>query len=63
MGTVVSVLKQGRVVGRLEPEDLRGKSPDDLQATIVGMMFGEEARSLSEVAEMKQLSRLAAGEA
>jgi len=58
IGDRISVLKQGRVVGRLEPEDLRGKSPDDLQATIVGMMFGEEARSLSEVAEVKQLSRL-----
>lgn len=58
IGDRVSVLKQGRVVGRLEPEDLHSKSPDELQSTIVGMMFGEEARSLSEVAEVKQLSRL-----
>ena len=58
IGDRISVLKQGLVVGRLEPEGLRGKSPDELQSTIVGMMFGEEARSLSEVAEVKQLSRL-----
>jgi ABC-type uncharacterized transport system ATPase subunit len=58
IGDRVSVLKQGRVVGRLEPSDLHSKSADELQATIVGMMFGEEARSLSEVAEIKQLSRL-----
>jgi ABC-type uncharacterized transport system ATPase subunit len=58
IGDRVSVLRQGRVVGRLEPEDLHSKSTDELQATIVGMMFGEEARSLSEVAEVKQLSRL-----
>jgi len=58
IGDRVSVLKQGCVVGRLEPEDLHSKSADELQATIVGMMFGEEARSLSEVAEIKQMSRL-----
>ena len=58
IGDRVSVLKQGRVVGRLEPEDLHSRSADELQETIVGMMFGEEARSLSEVAEIKQLSRL-----
>jgi general nucleoside transport system ATP-binding protein len=58
IGDRVSVLKQGRVVGRLESTDLHSKSPDELQSTIVGMMFGEEARSLSEVAEIKQLSRL-----
>ena len=58
IGDRVTVLKQGRVVGRLEPQDLRSKSEDELQATIVGMMFGEEARVLSEVAEVKQLSRL-----
>jgi general nucleoside transport system ATP-binding protein len=58
IGDRVSVLKQGRVVGRLGPEDLRSKSEDELQAAIVGMMFGEEARALSEVAEVKQLSRL-----
>ncbi len=58
IGDRVSVLKQGRVVGRLEPEDLRSKSADELQTTIVAMMFGEEARALSEVAEIKQLSRL-----
>jgi simple sugar transport system ATP-binding protein len=58
IGDRVSVLKQGRLVGRLGPEDLRSKSPDELQTVIVGMMFGEEARILSEVAEVKQLSRL-----
>jgi general nucleoside transport system ATP-binding protein len=58
IGDRVSVLKQGRVVGRLEPEDLHSKSADELQAGIVAMMFGEDARDLSEVAEVKQLSRL-----
>ncbi|HLA81878.1 MAG TPA: ATP-binding cassette domain-containing protein, partial [Thermoleophilia bacterium] len=58
IGNRVSVLKQGRVVGRLEPEDLHSTSPDELQARIVSMMFGEEAGALSEVAEVKQISRL-----
>lgn len=42
MGDRVTVLKQGRVVGRIEPDQLRGRSHDELQAVIVGMMFGGE---------------------
>src|SRR4051794_7144282 len=44
IGDRVSILKQGRLVGALAPEELRGRSVDELQARVVALMFGEEAR-------------------
>jgi general nucleoside transport system ATP-binding protein len=43
MGDRITVLKQGRVAGRLAPEEIAGRSDADLQEVIVGMMFGEQA--------------------
>jgi general nucleoside transport system ATP-binding protein len=54
MGDRVTVLKGGRVVGALEPEDLAGRSDDELQAAIVAMMFGEAARAAPEVVELQE---------
>ena len=44
MGDRVSVLRLGRVVGRLGPEELRALGDEELQARIVTMMFGEETK-------------------
>src|SRR4051794_27062095 len=44
IGDRVSILKQGRLVGALAPEELRGRSLDELQARVVALMFGDEAR-------------------
>jgi simple sugar transport system ATP-binding protein len=44
IGDRVTILKQGRVVGSLAPAELRGRSVDELQARVVALMFGEEAR-------------------
>jgi simple sugar transport system ATP-binding protein len=44
MGDRVSVLRLGRVVGRLGPEELKALGDDELQARIVTMMFGEETK-------------------
>lgn len=54
MGDRVTVLKQGRVVGRLEPSELTGRSHDELQAVIVGMMFGEQITPAPELVELQE---------
>lgn len=54
MGTRVTVLKQGRVVGYLSPEDLRGRSHEDLQAAIVTLMFGEQTAPPPELVELQE---------
>ncbi len=53
IGDRITILKQGRVVGALEPAELAGVSPADLQRRIVAIMFGEAAGSLSDVAELR----------
>ena len=53
MGDRVTVLKQGRVAGRLAPEDLGGRTHDELQAVIVEMMFGEQAAPEPELVELQ----------
>jgi len=52
MADRVSVLKQGRLVGAIEPEELRAASAGELQDRIVALMFGEEGRQEAEVAEL-----------
>src|SRR5262249_31437509 len=47
------VLGRGRVVGALAPADLGGRREEDLQAAIVGMMFGEGGGPTAEVVELQ----------
>jgi len=54
MGDRVTVLKQGRVVGRLAPQELAGRSHQELQDVIVGMMFGEQAAPAPELVELQE---------
>jgi len=54
IGDRVSVLKQGRVVGSLGPEDLRGVTPHALQARIVHIMFGDEGSPMTGIAELRE---------
>ena len=53
IGDRIAILKQGRVVGALEPAELAAASPADIQRRIVSMMFGEAAGTLSAVAELR----------
>ena len=53
LGDRVTVLRAGRVVGLLAPEDLRGRSEQELSARIVEMMFGEEASELADAVEVE----------
>ena len=43
IGDRVTILKGGRVVGSLGEDVLRSRTPEELQAEIVKIMFGEEA--------------------
>jgi general nucleoside transport system ATP-binding protein len=53
IGDRVSILKGGRVVGALDREALQSHTHEQLQRTIVEIMFGEEAETLAGVAELQ----------
>jgi ABC-type uncharacterized transport system ATPase subunit len=52
LGDRVSILRQGRVVGSIDPEQMRTTSHDVLRDQIIQIMFGEEAREVSDIAEL-----------
>jgi simple sugar transport system ATP-binding protein len=54
LGDRVSILRQGRVVGSLDPERMRTTSHEVLRAEIIQIMFGEEAREIADVAELQE---------
>jgi general nucleoside transport system ATP-binding protein len=54
LGDRISVLKQGRLVGAVDPEMLGSRDPVDLQSMIVALMFGEESKAVAEVAELQE---------
>jgi len=49
----ITVLRRGRAVGMLSSQELRASTPEALQATIVRLMFGEEAPELEAAAELQ----------
>jgi ABC-type uncharacterized transport system ATPase subunit len=53
LGDRVTVLRAGRKVGSLAPEDLHGHSESELSARIVEMMFGEQAPELADAVEVE----------
>jgi simple sugar transport system ATP-binding protein len=54
VGDRVAVLKQGRVVGRLDPADLAEIAPHELQQRIVTMMFGDSTAAGADIAELRE---------
>jgi ABC-type uncharacterized transport system ATPase subunit len=52
MGDRVSVLSQGRLVGAIEPGELRSASHEELQERIIALMFGSRARQVADVPEL-----------
>jgi ABC-type uncharacterized transport system ATPase subunit len=54
LGDRVSILRQGRVVGSLDPGRVRSSSPDELRDEIIQIMFGEEAQQLSDAPELQE---------
>lgn len=53
VGDRITVLRRGRVVGELGSDVVHGRARNDLQADIVGLMFGAEAATLANVAEVR----------
>ena len=58
IGDRVAILKQGRVVGRLDPGDLAAMTPDEVQRRIVAVMFSTTAPAsgVAEIAELRPAS-------
>ena len=59
IGDRVAILKQGKVVGRLDPADLAAMTPDEIQSRIVAAMFGSSAApDVADIAELRPTSGL-----
>jgi simple sugar transport system ATP-binding protein len=54
LGDAISILRQGRLVGEISEGELATRSHSELRAEIVRIMFGEEARTVGEVAELRE---------
>ncbi|HZR93447.1 MAG TPA: ABC transporter ATP-binding protein [Gaiellaceae bacterium] len=54
LGDRITVLRQGRIAGTLEGKTLRAAPAEELRAAIVGLMFGEEAPVVTDVAELRE---------
>jgi len=54
VGDRVSVLRQGRLVGSIEPEELRSSTPEELHDRIVTLMFRGGKEQAAEVAELHE---------
>lgn len=61
LGDRISILRQGRLAGKIDGQTLRSTPPDEVRAEIVRIMFGEEARAVADVAELRE--ELVEGEA
>ena len=54
LGDFISILRQGRLAGTIDRRALREKTTSELRAEIVRIMFGEEARAVADVAELRE---------
>ena len=61
LGDRISILRQGRLAATIDGPTLRSTPLEDLRAEIVRIMFGEEARAVADVAELRE--ELVKGEA
>jgi general nucleoside transport system ATP-binding protein len=63
LGDEISILRHGRLAGKLDPGALRSQGHEELRAEIVRIMFGDEARSVAGVAELQEELQLVEGSA
>jgi len=54
LGDFISILRQGRLAGTIDRQALQAKPAEELRAEIVRIMFGEEARTVADVAELRE---------
>jgi general nucleoside transport system ATP-binding protein len=52
VGDRVSILRRGRLAGALSPQQLASSSMEDLRATIIRLMFGEDPAEVAGAAEL-----------
>jgi simple sugar transport system ATP-binding protein len=53
LGDYISILRQGRLAGTIDRGALREQDPEELRAEIIRIMFGEEAKAVADVAELR----------
>ncbi len=63
LGDEISILRHGRLAGTVDRSALRSRAQDDLRAEIVRIMFGDEARTLADIAELQEGLELVEGQA
>ena len=61
LGDEISILRQGRLAGTVDRSALRSKAQEELRAEIVRIMFGDEARTIADVAELREELELVEG--
>src|SRR5207237_2787833 len=54
LGDFISILRQGRLAGTIDRRALQEKDAEELRAEIVRIMFGEEAKAVADVAELRE---------
>ena len=54
LGDFISILRQGRLAGTIDRAAMREQGHEELRAEIVRIMFGEEARTVADVAELRE---------
>jgi simple sugar transport system ATP-binding protein len=54
LGDEISILRHGRLAGNLDGGALHSQGHEELRAEIVRIMFGDEARSIGDVAELQE---------
>jgi simple sugar transport system ATP-binding protein len=50
----ISILRQGRLAGTIDQRTLQSSGADELRAEIIRIMFGDEARAVADVAELRE---------
>ena len=53
LGDFISILRQGRLAGTIDRGSLQQKDHEELRAEIVRIMFGDEARGVADLAELR----------
>ena len=54
LADAISILRQGRLAGAISAAELHARSHPELRAEIVRIMFGDEARTVAGVAELRE---------
>jgi simple sugar transport system ATP-binding protein len=59
IGDRITILKGGRVVGDIDRDVMSSSTPHQLQQRIVGLMFGEQPETSTDIAELREEASIA----